>query len=39
MKLEPLSVALGFAVCLVLLKAKQLLEQRKEGYVSCGRAV
>ena len=35
MKVEPVSVGVGFVLALALLRAKKLMDSRKEGYMGC----
>jgi hypothetical protein len=39
MKVEPVSVVVGFVLALVLLQAKKFMDSRKEGFCSCGAAI
>lgn len=39
MKVEPVSVVVGFVLALVIIEAKKFMDSRKEGFCSCGAAI
>lgn len=39
MKIDPISVAAGFGLALLIVEAKKIMDGRKEGFCGCAAAV